>query len=154
MDGHRKGPGRGNMRLSEAQQVRDLTLEEIVGELTRARESLESQQATVYYLERSLVEGMEERGATVVRTDEGEAKLTTPVTYDYGILAGLREITSPDDLVGYTPEHEEVRQVPEKWNLTQAKTLSHLSHQHREIIEDAKIYGRAKIQFKPKRGGR
>ena len=154
MDGHRKGPGRGNMRLSEAQQVKDLTLEEIVGELVQARESLESQQATVYYLERSLVEGMEKRGATVVRTDEGEAKLSTPVSYDYGILAGLREITSPDDLVGYTPEHEEVRQVPEKWNLTQAKTLSHLSRQHREIIENAKIYGRSKIQFKAKRGGR
>jgi hypothetical protein len=154
MDGHRKWPGRGIVRLQEAQQVRDLTLEEIVGELVRARESLESQQATVYYLERSLVEGMEERGATVVRTDEGEAKLTAPVSYDYGILAGLREITSPDDLVGYTPEHEEVRQVPEKWNLTQAKTLAKLSHQHREIIEDAKIFGRSKIQFKAKRGGR
>ena len=46
------------MRLSEAQQVKDLTLEEIVGELVQARESLESQQATVYYLERSLVEGL------------------------------------------------------------------------------------------------
>jgi len=153
MDGHRR-PGRGNMRLSEAQQVRDLTLEEIVGELVRARESLESQQATVYYLERSLVEGMEKRGATVVRTDEGEAKLSTPVSYDYGKLAALREITSPDDLIGYTPEHEEVRQVPERWNMTVAKTLSKLSHQHREIIEDAKIYGRSKIQFKAKRGGR
>jgi len=142
------------MRLSEAQQVRDLTLEEIVGELVRARESLESQQATVYYLERSLVEGMEKRGATVVRTDEGEAKLSTPVSYDYGILAGLREITGPDDLVGYTPEHEEVRQVPERWNMTVAKTLAKLSHAHREIIEDAKIYGRSKIQFKAKRGGR
>ena len=145
------------MRLSEAQPanellpedklVQDLTLEEIVGELMRARESLESQQATVYYLERSLVEGMQERGATVVRTDEGEAKLTTPVSYDYGILAGLREITGPDDLVGYTPEHEEVRQVPERWNMTVAKTLSKLSHQHREIIEDAKIYGNPKITF-------
>jgi hypothetical protein len=152
------------MRLSEAQPanellpedklVQDLTLEEIVGELVQARESLESQQATVYYLERSLVEGMEERGATVVRTGEGEAKLTTPVSYDYGILAGLREITGPDDLAGYTPEHEEVRQVPERWNMTVAKTLSKLSHQHREIIEDAKIYGRSKIQFKAKRGGR
>jgi len=38
--------------------------------------------------------------------------------------------------------------------MTVAKTLSKLSHQHREIIEDAKIYGRSKIQFKAKRGGR
>jgi len=142
------------MRLSEAQQVRDLTLEEIVGELVQARESLESQQATVYYLERSLIEGMQARGATVVKTDEGEATLTTPVSYDYGILARLREITSPDDMVGYTPEREVVKREPEKWNMTQAKTLAKLSHDHAAIIEDAKMEGNARVKFTEKKGDR
>ena len=147
------------MRLSEAQPaedklVQDLTLEEIVGELMRARESLESQQATVYYLERSLVEGMQERGATLVKTDAGEATLRTPVSYDYAKLAALREITGPDDLVGYTPEREVVKREPERWNMTVAKTLSKLSSDHAAIIESAKKYGRSKIQFKAKRGGR
>ena len=142
------------MRLSEAQQVRDLTLEEIVGELVQARESLESQQATVYDLERSLIEGMQARGATVVKTDEGEATLTTPVSYDYGILARLREITSPDDMVGYTPEREVVKREPEKWNMTQAKTLAKLSHDHAAIIEDAKMEGNARVKFTEKKGDR
>ena len=142
------------MRLSEAQQVRDLTLEEIVGELVQARESLESQQATVYYLERSLIEGMQARGATVVKTDGGEATLTTPVSYDYGILARLREITPPDDLVGYTAEHDEVRRVPEKWNMTRAKTLAHLSHDHAEILCDAQIYGSPRVKLTEKKGDR
>ena len=142
------------MRLSEAQAVTDLSLEEMVEELVRARESLASQQATVYYVERALVEGMHSRGATVVRTPAGEATLTTPVTYDYGILAALREITPPDDLVGYTPEREVVRLEPERWNMTQAKTLAKLSHDHSGIIEDAKIYGNPQVKFTEKKGNR
>jgi len=135
------------MRLSEAEAVRDLSLEEMVDELVRARDALRDQQALVYYIERALVEGMQERGATVVRTDGGEATLTTPVSYDYGTLARLREITSPDDMVGYTPEREVVKREPEKWNMTQAKTLAKLSHDHAAIIEDAKTYGRPKVKI-------
>jgi len=142
------------MRLQEAQAIRDLSLEEMVEELVRARESLESQQATVYYIERALVEGMQERGATVVKTETGEATLTTPVTYDYGILGRLREITSPGDMVGYTPEREVVKREAEKWNMTAAKTLAKLSHAHAAIIEDAKIEGNARVKFTEKKGDR
>ena len=142
------------MRLSEVQHTLDLSVEELVEELVRARESLASQQATVYYIERALVEAMQERGATVVKTDGGEARLATPVTYDYGILARLREITPPDDLVGYTAEHDEVRRVPEKWNMTKAKTLAHLSHDHAEILCDAQILGNPQVKFETKKGGR
>ena len=142
------------MRLQEAQAIRDLSLEEMVEELVRARESLESQQATVYYIERALVEGMQERGATVVKTEGGEATLTTPVTYDYGILGRLREITSPGDMVGYTPEREVVKREAEKWNMTAAKTLAKLSHAHAAIIEDAKIEGNARVKFTEKKGDR
>ena len=135
------------MRLAEAQRTIDLTLEDLVEELVEARASLKSQEASVYYLERAVIEGMRGRGATVVRTDAGEATLTTPVSYDYGILARLREITSPDDMVGYTPEREVVKREPEKWNMTAAKTLAKLSHDHAAIIEDAKINGRPKVKI-------
>jgi len=142
------------LRLSEAQAVRDLSLEDLVEELVRARESLASQQEAVWYIEKAVVEGMQERGATVVRALGGEATLITPVTYDYGILGRLREITSPDDMVGYTPEREVVKREPEKWNMTAAKTLAKLSHGHSGIIEDAKIYGNPKIKFEMKKGDR
>ena len=142
------------MRLQETQAVRDLSLEDLVGELVEARASLKSQEASVYYLERALVEGMEARGATVVKTDGGEATLTIPVSYDYGILAKLREITSPDDMVGYTPEREVVKREPERWNMTQAKALSKLSHDHAQIVEDAKIYGNPKVKFTEKKGAK
>jgi hypothetical protein len=136
------------VRLSEAQQqTLPLSLEDLVDELVTARATLKAMEQAVYYTERAVVEAMQERGATVVKTDGGDAKLATPVSYDYGILAQLREITSPDDLVGYTPDREVVKRIPERWNMTQAKTLAKLSHAHAGIIEDAKIYGRPKIQF-------
>jgi phosphoserine phosphatase len=140
------------MRLTGVAQTVDMTVEELVSELVEARASLRSQEASVYYLERAVAEGMQERGATVVKISAGEATLTTPVSYDYGILARLREITSPDDLVGYTPEREIVKVEPERWNMTQAKTLAKLSHDHSGIIEDAKIYGNPKVKFTAKKG--
>ena len=141
------------MRLTEVMQTADMTVEGLVAELVEARASLRSQEASVYYLERAVVEGMEERGATVVRTDGGEATLTAPVTYDYGILARLREITSPDDLVGYTPEREVLKVEPERWNLTQAKVLGKLSHAHAAILSDARIYGTPRVKFTEKKKG-
>ena len=136
------------------QHTVDLSLEELVDELVEARAKLDGQQQAVYYLERAVVEGMQERGASVVKTEAGTAKLSTPVTYDYGILAGLREITGPDDMIGYTPEREVVKVEPERWNMSQAKTLANLSHAHREIIEGAKIYGDPRVKFSEKRGNK
>lgn len=140
--------------LSDAFRTIDLSPEDLVAELVEARASLKSQEASVYYLERAVIEAMQERGATVLKTEDGEATLTTPVTYDYGILAGLREITSPDDMVGYTPERKVVKREPERWNMTQAKALAKLSHDHSGIIEDAKIYGNPKVKFKAKKGAK
>ena len=138
------------MQLVEIYRIAGMTLEETVAELVETRDALKQQQQLLYYLERAVIEGMQKRGATVVKVDAGEATLTTPVSYDYGILARLREITPPGDMVGYTAEHDEVRRVPERWNMTQAKALSKLSHDHSGIIEDAKIYGNPKVTFTQK----
>jgi len=140
--------------LSEAQRTIGLDLEEMVTELVAARAKLKAQEQAVHYLQRAVIEGMQDRGATVVKTENGEATLTTPVTYDYGTLARLREITSPDDMVGYQPEREVVKVEPEKWNMTQAKRLARLSHDHAAIIEDAKIYGDPRVKFTEKKGAR
>ena len=135
------------MRLQDISHTADLTVEESVLELVDAKAELKRQQEVVWYLEKAVVEGMLDRGATVVKTELGEAKLETPVTYDYSRLAALREITGPDDLVGYTPEREVTKTERERWNMTQAKTLAKLSHDHAAIIEDAKIYGDPKIKI-------
>jgi hypothetical protein len=142
------------MRLDAIEHTVDLTLEELVAELVEARATLAAQQQAVWYLEKAAIEGMQDRGATVVKTTTGEATLRTPVSYDYGKLAALREITSPDDLIGYTPEREVTKTQPERWNMTQGKTLAKLSSNHAEIIENAKIYGDAQIKFTEKKGNR
>ena len=142
------------MRLDAIEHTVDLSLEELVSELVEARATLAAQQQAVWYLEKATIEGMEERGATLVKTDAGEATLRTPVSYDYGKLAALREITSPDDLIGYTPEREVVKVERERWNMTQGKTLAKLSSNHAMIIEDAKIYGDPQIKFTEKKGNR
>ena len=142
------------MRLSDVQHTVDLSLEELVDELVAARATLAAQQQAVWYLEKAAIEGMKDRGATLVKTDAGEATLRTPVSYDYGKLAALREITSPDDLIGYTPEREVTKTEPERWNMTQGKTLAKLSSNHADIIENAKIYGDPQIKFKERKGDR
>ena len=142
------------MRLSEVQHTLDMSLEDMVDELVEARANLKRQEEVVFYVERAVVEAMQDRGASIVKTDAGTARLTTPVSYDYSVLAGLREITSPDDLVGYTPEREVVKREAERWNMTQAKTLANLSHQHRAIIDDAKIFGDPRVKYEAKKGGR
>ena len=136
------------MRLADTYHIATLTLEELVDELVDAREKLKAAEAAVYYVERAVIEAMDDKGATVVQTDAGKATLTAPVTYDYSILAKLREITSPPDLIGYTPERDVVKHEAERWNMTQAKALAKLSHEHRAIIEDAKIPGQPRVQFK------
>jgi hypothetical protein len=142
------------VRLSEVQHTLDMSLEDMVDELVEARANLKRQEEVVFYVERAVVEAMQDRGASIVKTHAGTARLTTPVSYDYSVLAGLREITSPDDLVGYTPEREVVKREAERWNMTQAKTLANLSHQHRAIIDDAKIYGDPRVKYEAKKGGR
>ena len=140
------------MRLDAIQHTVDLSLEELVDELVAARATLAAQQQAVWYLDKAVIEGMQARGATLVKTSAGEATLRTPVSYDYGKLAALREITSPDDLVGYTPEQEVTKTQPERWNMTVAKTLSKLSSDHAAIIESAKKYGDPQVKFKEKKG--
>ena len=140
------------MKLSEIKDTRELSLEELVDQLETVRQKAKNLKEAAWYLEKAVIEGMRARGATVVKTPQGTATLESKVSYDPNILARLREITSPDDLVGYTAQREIVKVEPEKWNMTKAKALGKLSHDHQAIIDDARIDGVPTIKFKRSEG--
>tara|TARA_R110000765_G_scaffold403342_1_gene499373 strand:+ start:708 stop:1148 length:441 start_codon:yes stop_codon:yes gene_type:complete len=134
------------MDYSEIEGIKDVTLDDAVEQLADVRKQLKTLQEVEWVLYTEVVRQMDDIGATESRVEIGKVALTRPVSYDYSVLAGLREITDPEDLEGaYTPPHEEVQHIQESWNMTKAKPLKKLSHQHGSIIEDAKIFGRPKI---------
>ena len=105
-------------------------------------------------MEKRVVEVMADRGATVADTEGYMVKITTPVTYDYNILARLREITDPKLLEEcYYPAGEKVVKFGEKWNMTKAKKLQSLGNEYREIVSDAKISGRPRVIIESKEEG-
>jgi len=125
-----------------------LTVDEVVTELVDVRKTISALQEAEFHLSRQIIEAMEEDGSERMRTPAGIVTIPKSVTYDASILAGLREITDPADLVGvYYPEHEEVRQVPERWNMSKGRKLVKHSGEHAAIIEDAKIYGRPRVKI-------
>jgi len=143
------------MRLSEAEAVRDLSLEEMVEELVGVRERIKAMQQAEYLLSRQIIETMEADGSERMRTPSGVVTTPRAVTYDTSILAGLREITDPDDLVGiYTPEREVVKREPEKWNMAKGRKLLKYSADHAAIIEDAKIHGSPRVKIEKEKEAR
>jgi len=134
----------------DAEQIESLSLAEMIDELAVAKAEMAATERVVHTWQQAVIAAMQERGAFRAQTDAWAVKLNIPVSYDYSILAGLREITSPDEMVGYTPEHEVVKRVSESWNMTQAKTLAGLSSEHRQIIENAKIPGRPTLKLEAK----
>jgi hypothetical protein len=135
-------------RASDRRPVQDATLDEVVQELVDVRERIEAMKQAEYLLSRQIVETMERWGSERMRTPTGIVTMPRSVTYDASILAGLREITDPADLDGiYTPEHEEVKRVPEAWNMAKGRKLLKHSSEHVAIIEDAKIYGVPRVKI-------
>lgn len=129
------------MQYKAVAHTRDATLDELIDEMHELEAKLSNLGEVHHVLYRSIVEKMEEQGATVARSETHVAKLTPKVTYNQSVLAKLREITDPEDLEGvYTPEHEEVRKVPEKWNMVRGKKLLKLGNEHQSIIADAKQF--------------
>ena len=136
------------MRLEAANGIVDATLDEVVVELVDVRARIKALEEAEYILSRHVTEAMEAEGSERMRTPAGIVTIARSVSYDASILAALREITAPADLAGlYYPEHEEVRQVPEKWNMANGRKLIKHSGDHAAIVEDAKIYGAPRIQI-------
>ena len=137
------------MELTQLEEAVDFTFDELVEELVNVKKRIENMREGQWMLERRILEVMEERGATVAKTERHDVVISRSVSYDAGILAALREITPPEDLERiYYPEHDEVVRKPEKWNMQQGRRLAKLGHEHAAIIEDAKIYGNPAIKIK------
>ena len=137
------------MELTQLEEAVDFTFDELIEELVDVKLRIENMREARWMLERRILEVMGERGATVAKADNYDVTITRSVSYDAGILAALREITSPDDLERiYYPAHDEVVRKPEKWNMQQGRRLAKLGHEHAGIIEDAKIYGNPAIKIK------
>jgi len=137
------------MELTQLEEAVDFTFDELVQELVDVKKRIDNMKEAQWMLERRILEVMEERGATVAKTERHDVVISRSVSYDAGILAGLREITSPEDLERiYYPEHDEVVRKPEKWNMQQGRRLAKFGHDHAAIIEDAKIYGNPAIKIK------
>ena len=129
----------------------DFTFEELIDELSSVRVRLKHAQEALWMVEGRIAELMALEGATVMRAGDRTVKISRPVTYDYTVLAQLREITDPLDLVGvYTPEHDETRRIPEKWNMVRGRKLLSLGNDHRTLIERAKIFGNPRIEVSTK----
>ena len=136
------------MRLTYADAVHTSTTDEVVAELVDVRKRIEAMKEAEYLLSREIIEAMEKDGSERMRTPSGIVTMPRSVTYDASILAGLREITDPADLEGiYSPEHEEVKRVPEAWNMAKGRKLLKHSSDHAAIIEDAKIYGVPRVKI-------
>ena len=130
------------MNYREITRFSGVPLGELIDQMKDIEDKLENLGEVHRILYRSIMEEMEEQGATIARSETNVAKLTPRVTYNSTILAKLREITDPEDLIGvYKPEHEEVRRVPEKWNMSKGRKLLKLGHEHQAIIDDAKQFG-------------
>jgi len=143
------------MRLTYADAVQSSTFDEVVVELIGVRERIKAMQQAEYLLSRQIIETMEADGSERMRTPSGVVTTPRAVTYDTSILAGLREITDPDDLDGvYTPEHEETRTVPERWDMGKGRKLLKYSADHAAIIADAKIYGSPKVKIEKEKEAR
>lgn len=135
------------MELSKLQEAVDFTFDELIDELCDVKKQQRNIDETRWMLERQIAELMDKEGASTMRTENHVVKLTRPVSYDTTKLSALREITDPLDLDGvYSPEHEEVRRVPERWNMSKGRKLLNLGRAHQSIIEKAKIFGNPKIE--------
>lgn len=126
--------------LEEVREVEKLNDEDLVEEFARVAQEFEEIRAHLGFIRMLLTQRMEATGATVMRGTLHNVVGTIKSDYDYSILARLREFLDPDELEGmYTPEHDEVTRVGEKWNMTQTKKLLKLGEPFSAIIEDARV---------------
>ena len=99
---------------------------------------------------------LEARDATVLQHPTLDVVLAEgSPTWDYTRLRQLKELVAPEELAaGFTPEHEAVVLVPEKWNMTRVWPLRKLGGDVKGIIEASRIPGRRRLKVTGKRPAR
>ena len=131
-----------------------MTTEEMVREWIEINESIELQTMDRDDLGYSIQRAMEKERQTVFphSTHHVEIEAGTP-TWDYPKLRGVLEYLDPVALEAaraWTPEHSKTVVVKEKWNMTRLKPFGKQSGDAQEVIEDARIPGRARLKIRPK----
>lgn len=102
-------------------------------------------------MEYEIIKRMEAEGATALTHPGYDVELKSKPEYDRTKLAGLREIVPPDELPkGFTPEHSETVQVPEKWDLRRVLTWKKYGRDAQAILEAATLPGAPKLSIKAK----
>ena len=126
--------------------ISDAGLLETCGKLM---EQLQDTREILGRVEQEIWRRMEERQATAIpdRTWTCEAK--TRNTYPAMSLTPLKEVFDTTDLADcYTPAHQEVVDVPEKWDVRKVVPLARrYGAQALAIVERAKITERSGLKF-------
>jgi len=123
-------------------------LEGIVLAQAQVKQALEVRDRLTFEAERRMLE----RRATAIDHPTIECKLEHKPTYDYGLLVALKEEVSDEILfTGYTPAHEEIITVPEKWDMRVVKTWRKYGSNIGAILDMAIIFGQPKVVVKEKK---
>jgi len=124
-------------------------LEGIVLAQEQVKQALEVRDRLTFEAERRMLE----RRATAIDHPDIECILKYPSpTYDYGLLAALKEKVSDEVLYeGYTPAHEETVQVKESWDMRTVKTWRKYGKLIADIIDRAVIFGQPRVSVKVKK---
>lgn len=106
----------------------------------------------IYACDQELLRRMRERGATELPLDGATVRLVrASPTYDLGLLTALKETLTAEWLNKvWTPAHEEMIQVAEKWNGTQLRSAEKLGGEVAAVIQQARIPGRESIVVEAK----
>ena len=118
--------------------------------------SVKEEQFWLGHVEHEIQRRMETRKMRVMPHSELTVKLDLPTpAVDYAALYVLKEMLSPEIIAeGFTPAHEEVVQVPDKWSMIKVNAWGRAYGKDvAVVIEGAKTQGRGRLVIKPKTPG-
>lgn len=100
-------------------------------------------------LEYEAIRRIQERGAKSLFSVDFEAVLEYRVEYDQPGLRALLEVLPAEGIMeSFSPQHEETRTVPDKWDVTKAKKwAAKIGTEALAILEKAKIEGNPRVKL-------
>ena len=101
-------------------------------------------------IEQTLLQRIEERGATAIPDETYRCEVVTTNTYDQASLTPLLELFNQDELSScYQPAYEEKVTVPAKWRTQQViAAAKRRGTEALAIVERARIPGARRLVFK------
>lgn len=132
--------------------IPDFSDELLLQEIADARGNLERYQRQLYTLESEALRRMAEKGATAIPSDTFVCEMQVSNTYDQSRFTPLKEVFTASDLdAAFTPEHDEVKRVPDKWNTVKVLALARrYGDQALRCVEEARVRGAPRLKFERK----